>query len=141
MWRRFWDWYFEPKTFEEANRGQIYRLIGIRFFKYYLPTSGDVVSRLRGHRHLDLREGRDHGLRAYERRTRIYEGRHIFGGLSMLAISWWAIAARDRGNWAALLAANLFLNGYPILLQRYNRVRVFAALKHLERAGSATSER
>ena len=46
----------------------------------------------------------------------------------MLALSSWSIEVKGKGNWAALLVANLLINGYPIMLQRYNRVRLQAAL-------------
>jgi hypothetical protein len=46
----------------------------------------------------------------------------------MLALSWWSIARYGKGNWVVLLLANLLINGYPIMLQRYNRIRINRAL-------------
>lgn len=134
--------YFEPKSFELKGQGRLYRALGVRVFKHYLPTSGDLVSRHRGIRRIDPRSvGRSHALRQYERVTRSYESRHLFGAASMLAISWWAIAIHHKGSWVALLAANALINGYPIMIQRYNRVRLSNALRHLEaqRGGSAAA--
>lgn len=129
MWRAFWSWYFAPRAFERAGDGRVYRKLGVRFFKRWLPTSGDVVTRRRGKLHIAVRDGgREAALRRHERRTRAYEARHIFGALSMLAISWWSVAIHDKGNWLVLLAANLVINGYPIMLQRYNRVRLHEVL-------------
>jgi hypothetical protein len=48
----------------------------------------------------------------------------------MLAISWWSITFHDKGQWPALVAANVLINGYPIILQRYNRIRLQSALAH-----------
>ncbi len=136
MWRAFWSWYFEPKRFERAGGCRIYRLAGVRIFKRYLPTSGDLVSRWRGISRIKRTDG---GLRLavvrYERITRSYEARHIFGALSMLAINWWAIAVHGKGSWIALLAANALINGYPMMIQRYNRVRLEAARARLEARG------
>lgn len=128
-----WDWYFRPRAWERAGRGRIYRWLGIRPFKRYLPTSGDLVSRARGVRRVagfgpDLRES----LVRHQRFTRAYEGRHIFGAVLMLALSWLSIALQGKGSWPVLLAANLLINGYPIMLQRYNRVRLQAALAALD---------
>lgn len=108
-------------------------MIGIRWFKRYLPTSGDLVTRWRGHARLrSAGVGLEQALRGCERATRTYEGRHIFGALSMLGTSWWAIALHGKGDWPTLLAGNLLINGYPIMLQRYNRIRLQGALAHLE---------
>jgi Glycosyl-4,4'-diaponeurosporenoate acyltransferase len=129
MWRSFWLWYFEPKPFETAGNGRLYRVLGIRFFKRYLPTSGDVVSRWKGvSRIRRAHMGLEQALRRYERVTRSYEARHIVGGLSMLALSWWSISVHSKGQWSVLLVANALINGYPIILQRYNRVRLHRAL-------------
>lgn len=130
--RNFWLWYFEPKPFETAGDCRFYRLLGVRVFKRYLPTSGDLVSRWRGISRIQRAHGGlDQALRRYERVTRSHEGRHIFGAASMLAISWWAISFHGKGEWPALLAANALINGYPIILQRYNRIRLQSALAHL----------
>jgi hypothetical protein len=52
---RFKRWYFPIREFE---RSRFYPLLGIRLFKRYLPTSGDVVSRQRGVKRIDpLRAG------------------------------------------------------------------------------------
>lgn len=142
MWREFWSWYFQARRFERAGRGRIYRLLGIRLFKYYLPTSGDLVSRWRGVSRITRGEGGLHDrLIRFENFTRTYEARHLFGGLSMLAISGWSIAVHGKGNWWTLLAANALINGYPILLQRYNRIRVQAALENLNRRPRAPRTR
>ncbi|MRR09710.1 hypothetical protein EG831_06495 [bacterium] len=131
------DRYFIPLPFERAGSGRIYERLGIRLYKRYLPTSGDLVSHARGVRHVDRSGiGLLPSLQRIERRTRVYEARHIFGALSMLAISWWSIAVHHRGNWLVLSVANLLINGYPIMLQRYNRTRVYAIR---ERLASGTS--
>ena len=137
MGHAFWSWYFQPKRFERAGDCRIYRLAGVRVFKRYVPTSGDLVSRWRGISRIHRADvGLLRALVRHERITRSYEVRHIFGALSMLAISWWAIAAHGKGNWIVLLAANALINGYPIILQRYNRIRLEAAMARLAARGS-----
>jgi hypothetical protein len=132
VWRALCSWYFEPKPFEKAADCRLYRLLGVRTFKRYLPTSGDLVSRWRGVSRICRADGGlAPALRRYERVTRSYEVRHIFGAFSMFAVSWWAIVFHGKGQWPALIVANVFINGYPILLQRYNRIRLQNALAHL----------
>jgi hypothetical protein len=126
-------WYFEPRRIEQAANGRIYVLLGVRLFKRYLPTSGDLISRFRRRRRIapigpDLVDS----LLQYEKQTKSWEARHIFGALSMLALTWWSIAVHGKGSWPALLGANLLINGYPIMLQRYNRARLRSILAHLE---------
>jgi hypothetical protein len=132
MWTRFWTWYFTPHRFENYNNGRLYEILGIRFFKRYLPTSGDIVTR---HRHLRRiafdQDGVLSSLKRYELQTRNYEGRHIFGALSMLVISWWSIEFYGKGNWLVLLVGNIIINGYPIMLQRYNRIRILSVLNRI----------
>jgi len=124
-WERFCTWYFAPRSFEFWRGGRAYELVGIRAFKCYLPTSGDLVSRWRGKRWVCWIGRRTaESLSAHERRTRIWEARHIFGLASMLALTWWSIEVKGKGSWVALLVANLLINGYPIMLQRYNRARL-----------------
>ena len=134
IWHDFWSWYFQPKGFETSGDGKVYRWLGIRYFKRYLPTSGDLVTRLRGkHRIGGGSDGMLASLVRYERVTRQYEGRHIFGAVSMLALSWWSIEVLGKGDWLILIGANIVINGYPIMLQRYNRARLHAAVSQMKR--------
>lgn len=131
-WNKSLNWYFQPKKFEIANDALFYRSIGIRFFKRYLPTSGDVVSHLRGIRRINFTNGGiQSNLIRYEHITRSYELRHIFGGISMLFLSWYSIHFYNKGNWILLLIANIIINAYPIMLQRYNRIRIKSILEKI----------
>jgi uncharacterized membrane protein YjjP (DUF1212 family) len=99
-----------------------------------LPTSGDLVSRLRGVRRLKPAAGDvAEALRRYEKVTRSYEARHILGAVLMLGLSAWAITVHHKGSWSALLLANLLINGYPIMVQRYNRGRLLGASERARR--------
>lgn len=140
-WTRFWAWYFLPREFERWREGRAYELIGIRTFKHYLPTTGDLVSKWWGTRWVSWRGSRtSQGLSAHEHRTRNWEARHIFGFLSMLALTWLSIEIYGKGSWVALLVANLLINGYPIMLQRYNRVRIQAVLLGLSKRSGRVAE-
>jgi hypothetical protein len=124
-WQRFRDWYFSLKSVEQWRHGWLYRCLGVPLFKRYVPTSGDWIARRRGQRsippggHSVLRE-----LHKYERRTRMIEWRHL-GGFVAMGVG---IELTDTmlGSTAVawLWLANIILNFYPIMLQRYNRLRI-----------------
>jgi hypothetical protein len=115
------------------GNGQIYRWLGIRFFKRYLPTSGDLVTRLRGKRRIGpYNRNASLELIRYDKVTRSYEARHLIGAVSMLLLSWWSIESYGKGNWLILIAGNMLINVYPIMLQRYNRVRLQTMLARID---------
>lgn len=129
-WQRFRDWYFTLKSVEQWRHGWLYRCLGVPFFKRYVPTSGDWIAQRRGQRsipaggHSALRE-----LRRYERRTRMIEWRHLGGFVAMA--SGIELTATLLGSTAVawLWLANIGLNLYPIMLQRYNRLRIVRVLQ------------
>ncbi|MCF6308468.1 MAG: hypothetical protein L3J09_10990 [Flavobacteriaceae bacterium] len=125
--------YFKPKKFEYYRDRTIYDLIGIKIFKKYLPTSGDLVSRKRQIKHIDLTKGnRFEELYRYELKTRNYEWRHIIGAVIFVAIRFLLdsnlrLTVLDV---TILPIMNLYINIYPIFLQRYNRIRILRILKN-----------
>ena len=134
-------WYFEPRAIEQAANGRLYVRLGVRLFKWYLPTSGDLVSRARGRRRIaPIGPDLVRSLVQHDKQTRSWEVRHIFGALSMLALTWWSISVHGKGSWPVLLGANLVINGYPILLQRYNRARLRSLLARLDRRHQGRSD-
>jgi hypothetical protein len=133
-------WYFDPWTFEKAAEGRIYELIGIRFWKRLLKRSGNPQKRWRletpnGSRHERLVESLQHQARF----TREYEIRHIAGGIVMQGGGAIYIAISGEGSLLLLSMFNVLINGYPILLQRYNRVRVISALNRIAKMDGTTS--
>ena len=125
--------YFRPKRIEYYRNNTIYELIGIKFYKKYLPTTGDLVSRKRKIKQIDLsNSNRYEELFRYERKTRNYEWRHIIGAISFLVIRF----SLDNElrltilDFTILPIMNLYINIYPIFLQRYNRIRILRILKN-----------
>ena len=124
------DVWFRPKRFESER---LYEQLGALLIKRYVPTGGDLVMhRLR----------RDHptrcwvrpsfeSLRRYERRTRLNESIHLIG-----SIGFTALAGRKfvSGSLSALgltiaMAVNLIFGFWPVVLQRYNRLRLYRAIR------------
>ncbi len=126
------DNYFRPRKFEES--GRFYEMSGIRFFKKWLPTTGNMVNK-----HFWKRIGRDQGihtmspdkLRNREANTRVLETMHL--GMFALYGSILAVdAGTDPKGIAINVGFNLGTNVYPIMLQRYNRVRLNRVIKRAE---------
>lgn len=120
------EWYFQPRPFELHRDGRVYVLLGARIYKKFVPTSGDIVTRLRGIDRLKIVQSgsRRQALENYEKQTRKWEWRHLVSAVLLQA---WAVGAEIAyGNHNFLISTviNLFVNLYPIIVQRYNRVRI-----------------
>lgn len=123
--------YFRPKSWEYSGHGSVYRYVGIRWFKKYLPTSGDWVRRNVNDRLIKQQDcSPDEALQDYELTTRVHEFRHWLGMLAFMAL---IFVFDDYSVVDVVVVSLLFLviYVYPILLQRHNRVRIMNALnKH-----------
>jgi uncharacterized membrane protein len=116
--------------------------------KKYVPTSGDVITRLRKKKRLKITQlGRRQALEEHEMLTRKWEWRHLVSAVILQA---WAILAGlsiGAEHFWISSAINLIVNGYPILVQRFNRARIVLCLgrmqpeKSLTRALSADASR
>lgn len=116
-------WYLLPFGFERWRCGRCYRWLGVRWFKYWLPWSGDWIARRTG-RH-PLRQGKRQAMfdKAFQN-TILYELIHLCI-LFTPAIP--IVLMMQRQAWGAvfvLLAMQLVINVYPIMVQRYNRARL-----------------
>jgi len=127
------EWYFQPRPFELKRRGKIYVEIGARIYKKWVPTSGEVITRLRGINRLKIVDtgNRRQALENYEKLTRKWEWRHL---ISALLLQSWAIVAGfyfGIEHFYTSSVINLFVNLYPISVQRYNRVRINLVLRKM----------
>jgi hypothetical protein len=131
--------YYRVRPFERS--GRLYELLGVRLFRHLVPN-GDLVNRWRRRRDPGFRvvTSRD-AAAGYLPRTVAGEKSHLV----MLAIgvgsSWFAWRIGWNG-WAAYLGvANILVNVYPILLQRYTRARITQlAQRQGKKRGSADAE-
>ena len=126
------QWYFKPRLFETRNSCAIYKYLGVRIYKKYLPTSGDLVTRSRGIKRLKVGElGRRKALEEHEKLTYKWERRHI---VSAVLLQTWAVLGGVAFGLEHLWISstiNVFVNVYPILLQRYNRARIDLCLEKM----------
>ncbi|MBK8406220.1 MAG: hypothetical protein IPL25_19780 [Saprospiraceae bacterium] len=123
--------YFSPKTFEFYRDRTIYDLIGIKIYKKYLPTTGDIVRQIRKITQIKISNtGKINELYKYERKTRNYEWRHVIGAIIFVGLTLMLYRKLTIFDWIFLPILNLYLNFYPIFLQRYNRIRIIKVLKN-----------
>lgn len=121
--------WFDPKSFEQDPTA--YERLGVRTFKKYMPTSGDLVYRLVWKKFGTPNmtgDGSKQALRNYEFFTRVFETAH----LSLFALYTAAITeelqAGRLDKAAVITGLNTLVNVYPIMVQRYNRSRLYKAI-------------
>jgi hypothetical protein len=121
--------YYKPKNFEFFRRDSIYSLIGIRTFKKFVPTTGDLARRNKKKLIKINSKNQINELYKYELKTRTLELRHLIG--MAIFIFFIFVLKKEYELFDYVFVSVLFLtvNIYPILLQRHNRIRVLNVLK------------
>lgn len=123
--------YYKPKKIELYKDKTIYEFIGIKIYKKYLPTTGDIVRKWRNIKQIQIgNTDKISELYNYEKKTRNYEWRHIIGAFIFIILTLTLDRKLTIFDWVFLPILNLYLNIYPIFLQRYNRIRIINALKN-----------
>ncbi|HSD55702.1 MAG TPA: hypothetical protein VLA92_00960, partial [Candidatus Saccharimonadales bacterium] len=123
---------------------RLYERLGVRWFKKWLPTTGDVVRRrlhikpggLSGM--ADARYKAEHVIKA----SKVFESVHL-GGVAMFGIQQYMAVHNgitDPLTHSKLIAAQIGVNIYPIMLQRYNRQRAIRVLGKLSARAMGQSD-
>ena len=124
--------YFEPKSFEKLRGRSIYSYIGIKFFKRYLLLTDLILFSFRNKAQLSTKDKnlKDEIIRL-EWQTRRDEIIHLV--FMALIVVIFIKSGKDMSilQWVAVLAINLYVNIYPIFLQRHNRMRLVKLLTRL----------
>jgi hypothetical protein len=112
------------QCWEQGQGLRTYESVGVRQFKRY-ASNGDLINRWV--RRLDAKHRLITDKRSAQlwlEETRRGERSHLV--LLLMGLLTAAYAAHiDWQGWAAgLLVSNIVFNGYPVLLQRYNRCRI-----------------
>ncbi|MCC9167909.1 hypothetical protein [Pontibacter harenae] len=110
------DWgYFEDKPFEKE--GKLYKYFGVHFYRKILVWIGwEKMYRQKNPMKANLTT-----LRARDYNTKESEFGHLIIAMIVFAFTVWFTKSLDEAKW--LIITNLFLNIYPIIVQRYNRPR------------------
>src|SRR5258706_15766097 len=127
------DAWFEPKSFEQYPG--LYENLGVKEFKKYMPISGDLIYRLVWKKFGELDMVKPHSLeslKTMENFTRFYEATHLAGFAVMSAEMGATFAHHDISGTLFLGLLNALANIYPIMVQRYNRIRLFKTIKRME---------
>jgi hypothetical protein len=127
--RHLLDLWFSPKRFENET---FYERLGVLFIKRYVPTGGDFFIRRYGIRITHIR-GSLESLIQFERFTRRLEAIHEIAFLGFLTFSVRRAILRHTTlldfGFAVIVYVVLILS--PAMLQRYNRLRVYAVIKRM----------
>lgn len=106
--------------------------MGIRTYKKFLPTTGDLARKRKKIRQIQVSlTDRITELRNYEKQTRKYEWRHLLGMLLFILLAVFIDKKWTLFDWCFLTGLNLYVNVFPIFLQRYNRTRIIDLLRKL----------
>lgn len=118
--------YYLPKPWEQE--GRIYRMLGVNLYRRLLVLIG--WERL--HKAGSPVKKKLGTLRHLEQNTRKSELGHLIIFLIVLMVSFYVAVNNgfEKAKW--LLILNIFLNAYPILVQRYNRPRLLRLIRNME---------
>jgi len=126
---RAWDFWSAPKRFESP---QLYERLGVLWIKRYVPTGGDYFRKKYGVRVIDIKSNIE-SLLKFEERTRLYEAIHLGAFLAFLLFSIWQLVSGRTNGIGFVIACVVYvlLILSPVLLQRYNRIRVYEAIRRM----------
>jgi glycosyl-4,4'-diaponeurosporenoate acyltransferase len=117
--------YFEPKKFEQWNGRSIYEFLGVKFFKKYLLPDQLLLTRKLGKKKLLGGRGKLIGeLRRLEWETKRNEVIHFLALSFIVFILFVESPALSMLQILYIFIINLYVNIYPIFVQRYNRFRL-----------------
>lgn len=128
--------YFKPNIIEKWENGRIYELLGVRTFQklYDWVFFKRSIGPLHAFHGIMSAQDRKSALKEYDVGTRVQESIHVasvpFLGLSAVAAFYGVpIVGHILGYFS--IAANFAYNFYPIIAQRYNRVRLYNLIDKL----------
>lgn len=131
--------YYRIKRFESS--GRLYKTLGIRFFKRFVPN-GDYVNRMIRGSEAGYRVVRDErSIVRFEALTRTAEKCHLVSLLLILPSTAYALLLGWYGLALWLLLPNIPLHLYPVLLQRYTRGRIQRLLDRQKAKGPRLESR
>lgn len=139
------EWYYKPHWWEKVGNGILYRALGVELFKKIVPAGGDrVVKKARKidpNFHIQgftLRRPSKEEVKLYEIYTRIHEVTHMLSSITGLGLATTSVLLNNQ---PFLLASGIMTiaNIYPVMLQRYNRERMYRVLDKVNRRNQQIS--
>jgi len=126
--------YFSPKRFERWKDGLVYKLLGVHYFKKIVPNGGSYANKLTGNHPISSKKTKEEKVHALCLRTACCDFNELLhlgiiaGYLPFLGYDY---VNHGTENIYSHIALNLFVNVFPILLQRYNRALAYNGLDKL----------
>jgi hypothetical protein len=111
--------YYEIRAIERT--GKLYERLGIRLFKKFVRR-GPLSVFNPGLRF--PKERTTPALHHLEREMRKAETAHVFIFVLVLIFSGYALIKGGPAAMGWMLGFNILINGYPVMLQRYNRIKL-----------------
>lgn len=119
--------YYDTRVFERT--GQVYERLGIRLFKKFVRRGPLSVF----NRGLHFPKERTiPALQHLDHQMRKAETAHVYIFVLMLIFSGYALIKGGPAAMGWMLGFNILINGYPIMLQRYNRLKLQELIQKLE---------
>ncbi|MGG7665207.1 hypothetical protein [Dyadobacter sp. BHUBP1] len=119
--------YFDSFPFEKE--GKLYRMLGVEWYRAILTKSGWEKLRQKA---TPIRKSLT-DFQAYERAGRVAEVGHLAAGVVVLIITGYVAVTYSVRGAIWLIVFNVFLNFYPVLLQRYTRPRLLRIIEKLQK--------
>jgi hypothetical protein len=120
-------YYYKPFIFERFKHGFVYRLLGVHIFGKYLPTGG-VNIRKWTRRKMQSYTLKGNTLSAaieFRYKSCFFETLHLPFLIILLWRSlWWYFEYNNINLAIELLLVSTLFNIYPIMHQRYTRIRI-----------------
>lgn len=122
--------YFEPTKLEQWRGRSTYEFLGVKFFKTHLLPDQLLLFRLRGKKAMQGGRGAlETELKRLEWETKRNEVIHLLALLLTGCILVLQPSQLSLVQIALIFAINLYVNVYPIFVQRYNRLRISRLLR------------
>jgi len=124
--------YFTPQPFEKIKGRSIYHYLGVRFFERYLLVTDLVMFRFHrrkqfGRKKAELRNE----LLRLEWQTKRDETIHWSLMLILFLGAGLQAEHLSSTQWWLVIFLNIYVNVYPIFVQRHNRMRIVRLLNKL----------
>lgn len=126
--------YFNARPFEKE--GKLYQMLGIEWYRAILTKSGWEKLRQKS---TPIRKSL-HDFQAYERGSRVAEAGHLLAGVVVFIVTGYVAVTYSARDAMWLFVFNVFLNVYPVLLQRYTRPRLLRMIEKLEKSLLVTNQ-
>lgn len=121
------DYYFRPKFFERD--GKLYEKMGVKLFRKIAPW-GDYMTNIIRKIKPNYRpiKGGEQSAKNWEKFTRISEGGHVVLFATELGFTIYALLEINYAVGGIFGGITGVTNAYTIMLQRYNRARIYNIL-------------